>query len=59
MNCLVLLLTVFSIITMKKYFHPICNSLHHIDKIQKHLGDVVEAGSLAVSIVAIDIGADS
>jgi hypothetical protein len=27
-----------------------CNSLHHIDKIQKHPGDIVEAGPLAVSI---------
>jgi hypothetical protein len=24
--------------------------LHHIDKIQKHPGDIVEAGPLAVSI---------
>ena len=26
-----------------------CNSLRHIEKIQKHPGDIVEAGSLAVS----------
>lgn len=28
----------------------VCNSLKHIEKIQKHPGDIVEAGSLAVSI---------
>ena len=27
-----------------------CHSLHHIEKIQKHPGDIVEAGSLAVSM---------
>ena len=34
----------------------VCNSLKHIEKIKKHPGDIVEAGSLAVSIYSPTMG---